>query len=210
MVSSIFTMFMGNLAALSQHSIKRILAYSSIAHAGYMLMGATTQTAAGIHGILFYVVSYCFMNLGAFWIASKVDDTLGGDHLKHFRGLVHRRPLYAVGMGVFLVSLIGMPPFAGFFGKFYLFSAVIAREMYGFALLAALNSVISLYYYAKILKAMFFDAAEVPMPAGKTGFDTKSSVVLVAFFAIPNVLLGFWAEPLMKIIHQATVFFTGP
>jgi len=210
MISSVFTMFMGNLAALSQFSVKRILGYSSIAHAGYMLMGASTQTASGIQGILFYAVSYCFMNLGAFWIASKVDDTLGGDHLKHFRGLIQRRPYYAVAMGVFLVSLIGIPPFAGFFGKFYLFSAVIAREMYGFALLAGLNSAISLYYYAKILKAMFFEAPEVPMPDGRNAFDSISSHVLVVLFVIPNVALGLWAEPLMKLISHATVFFTGP
>lgn len=208
MVSSVFTMFMGNLAALSQFSVKRILAYSSIAHAGYMLMGATTQTGAGIQGILFYVVSYCFMNLGAFWIASQVDDTLGGDHLKHFRGLVQRRPYYAFAMGIFLVSLIGIPPFAGFFGKFYLFTAVIGREMYGFAFLALLNSVISLYYYAKVLKAMFFDQPEVPMPSGKTAFDHTSSIVLVTLFMVPNVVLGLWAEPLMNLIRKATVLFT--
>ena len=209
MVSSIFTMFMGNLAALSQVSVKRILAYSSIAHAGYALMGLTTQSALGAQGILFYMVTYCFMNLGAFWVASKVDDVLGGDHLKHFRGLSQRKPFYALAMAIFLFSLIGIPPFAGFLGKFYLFSAIVSREMYGFALLGVLNSVISLYYYAKILKAMFFDAPEVTMPTGKTSFDCKVAYAFITLLLVPTVVIGVYGEPLMNVIRDTLVIFTG-
>jgi len=209
MASSGLTMFMGNLAALSQVSIKRILAYSSIAHAGYMLMGISTQSTAGIYAILFYVMVYCFMNIGAFWIASKVDDVMGGDHLKHFRGLVSRKPFYAISMAVFLFSLVGIPPFAGFMGKLYLFRAVIGREMYFFGLIAAINSVISLYYYMKIVKAMFFDAPEVEMPAGKTAFDSRLTMTFIALLVIPNIMFGLFTDPLMALISEAARIFTG-
>ena len=209
MISSIFTMFMGNLAALGQSSVKRILAYSSIAHAGYTLMGATTQSYAGLEAIVFYLILYCLMNLGAFWVASKVEDTLGGDGLRHFRGLGRRNFFYAAVMTVFLFSLVGLPPFAGYIGKFYLFSAILKREMYGFALIAAINSVISLYYYVKIIKAMFLEAPEVRMPEGRTPFDSVSTKVFLVLLAIPNVALVIYWEPVIRLAHNAISFFTG-
>ncbi|MBS1983043.1 MAG: NADH-quinone oxidoreductase subunit N [Bdellovibrionales bacterium] len=209
MISSVFTMFMGNLAALGQVSVKRILAYSSIAHAGYILMGSTTQTYAGLYGMVFYILLYCFMNLGAFWVASKVEDGFGGDELRHFRGLAQRKPFYAVAMAVFLFSLVGLPPFAGFIGKLYLFSAIIAREMYGFAILAAINSVISLYYYVKIIKAMFLEQPEGAAPANLVAFESKSSFVFLCLLMVPNFVLGIYWEPVLKIAKGAVVFFTG-
>lgn len=209
MISSVFTMFMGNLAALGQVSVKRILAYSSIAHAGYTLMGATTQTYLGLYAILFYLIVYCLMNLGAFWVASKVEDVMGGDHLRHFRGLGQRQPLYAACMAIFLFSLVGLPPFAGFIGKVYLFSAVIAREMFGLAVIAALNSVISLYFYVKIVKAMYLENAEVKMPEGKTDFDCWTTKMLMVLLAIPNIVLCFYWEPVLKLARNAIQFFTG-
>ncbi|MEO5666523.1 MAG: NADH-quinone oxidoreductase subunit N [Bdellovibrionota bacterium] len=209
LISSVFTMFMGNLAAIGQTSVKRILAYSSIAHAGYMLMGLTTQTSAGLAAIMFYVVVYCMMNVGAFWVASKVSDTLGGDDLQHFKGLVQRRPLYAICMSIFLFSLTGLPPFAGFIGKFYLFNAVLGREMYGLALIAGLNSVISLYYYVKIAKAMILEAPQLPFPEGKTPFESRSSQVFIVLLAVPNLVLGLYWEPLMKLVHDMLSVFAG-
>jgi NADH-quinone oxidoreductase subunit N len=206
LISSVFTMFMGNLAALAQTSVKRILAYSSIAHAGYMLMGITTQTSAGIAAILYYLVIYCFMNVGAFWVASKVEDTLGGDHLRQFRGLARQRPFWAIAMGVFLFSLVGLPPLAGFVGKYYLFMAAIAREMYGLVIFAAINSVISLYYYAKIARAMFLDAPEVPFPAGRTPFESMSSKVCVGLLVVPNLILGIYWEPIYNLILKSLEF----
>jgi NADH-quinone oxidoreductase subunit N len=203
MISSIFTMFMGNLAALAQTSVKRILAYSSIAHAGYMLIGLTTQTTAGISAILYYLVIYYFMNIGAFWVASKVQDTLGDDQLRQFRGLVRRRPFWAIAMAVFLFSLVGLPPLGGFVAKYYLFMAAVAREMYGLVIFAAINSVVSLYYYAKIVKAMFLEEPEVPFPEGKTAFESRSSKVFVSLILVPNVILGFYWEPLFNLIQKA-------
>jgi len=209
LISSVFTMFMGNLAALGQTSVKRILAYSSIAHAGYMLMGLTTQTAAGLEAIMFYSVVYCLMNVGAFWVASKVSDTMGGDELQHFRGLVQRRPLYAICMAVFLFSLTGLPPLAGFIGKFYLFNAVLGREMYGLALIAGINSVISLYYYVKIAKAMILETPQLPFPEGKTPFESCSSKVFIVLLAVPNLVLGIYWEPVMNLVRNMLRVFAG-
>jgi len=209
LISSVFTMFVGNLAALGQTSVKRILAYSSIAHAGYMLMGLTTQTGAGLAAIMFYIVVYCLMNVGAFWVVGKVHDTLGGDDLLHFKGLVQRRPLYAVCMIIFLFSLTGLPPFAGFVGKYLLFAATLGREMYGLAIIAAFNSVISLYYYMKIAKAMVFEAPQIPFPEGKTPFESKSSMGFIVLLAGLNVVLGLYWEPLMNVIHSMLSVFVA-
>lgn len=209
MISSVFTMFMGNLAALGQNSVKRILAYSSIAHAGYILMGAVVQTKAGIVAVGFYLALYCLMNMGAFWIASRVEDGYGGDQLKHFKGLGVRQPFDGAVMVIFLVSLIGLPPMAGFIGKFYLFSAVVSREMYGFAILAAVNSVISLYYYAKILRAMYLDAPEVESKNAERAFASPVAKVFLLALAVPTVVLGLYWEPLLRVVESATVIFVG-
>jgi NADH-quinone oxidoreductase subunit N len=207
MVSSLFTMFLGNLAALGQSSVKRILAYSSIAHAGYLLMGMTTKSELGFAAIAFYLIVYCLMNIGAFWVAAKVEDTFGGDQLRHFRGLSYRRPFYAIVMAIFLFSLVGLPPFAGFIGKLYLFQAIINKKMYSFAILAAINSVISLYYYVKIIKAMFLDAPEVKMAEGITPFDSRSSMAFLALLAIPNIILGLYWEPVFLAAQSAVKIF---
>jgi NADH-quinone oxidoreductase subunit N len=206
MISSVFTMVMGNLAALGQTSVKRILAYSSIAHAGYMLMGLATQTDEGITAILFYLLVYCTMNLGAFWVTTQVGETFGGDSLKHFRGLAKRQPFHAVMMAIFLFSLVGVPPFAGFLGKFYLFSGVIAREMYGFALIAAINAVISLYYYVKIIKAMFLEEAEVPMPM-LNPFNSRVVALLIFLLALPNIALIINWSPVWNIAANSVKLF---
>jgi len=210
MISSVFTMFMGNLAALQQTSVKRILAYSSIAHAGYMLMGMAAQNELGIAAILFYAVLYCTMNLGAFWVAGMVEDAKGSDSLGAFRGLGKQKPVIAVMMAVFLFSLVGLPPFAGFLGKLYLFSAVLGREMYGFAVIAAINSAISLYYYAKIAKAMFLEEAETPLSETKTlSIHSKPAMWILGLLALPNVVLIVYWEPVMELAKGAISLFTG-
>jgi NADH-quinone oxidoreductase subunit N len=196
MISSIFTMFMGNLAALGQTSVKRILAYSSIAHAGYMLLGLTSQNKEGLSAILFYIFIYCTMNLGAFWVASLVEDEVGGDSLADFKGLGKRAPFVAIMMAIFLFSLVGLPPFAGFIGKLYLFMAILGQRMYGLALIAGVNSVISLYYYAKILKAMFLEGSNDPKPVFQTNI-ARPILYFLLFLIIPNIVLGLYWEPVM-------------
>lgn len=210
MISSTFTMFMGNLAALQQTSVKRILAYSSIAHAGYLLMGLATQNQLGIASILFYAVMYCTMNLGAFWVAGLVEDSKGSDSLAAFRGLGKQKTYVAVLMAVFLFSLVGLPPLAGFLGKLYLFIAVLGREMYGFAVIAAVNSAISLYYYAKIAKAMFLEEAEIPLSEkASLPIHSKPTAWILSLLALPNAILILYWEPLMDLAKGAISLFTG-
>ena len=152
------TMTLGNLAALSQSNLKRLLAYSSIAHAGYMLMGFVVLSDDGLRAILFYIVVYYLMNLGAFLVVMIVANATGREDIDGFRGLAWRGGAApAVAMAIFLFSLTGLPPFAGFVGKFYLFAAVVRQQFYFLALVGVLNSVISLYYYARIVRTMFLD-----------------------------------------------------
>jgi NADH-quinone oxidoreductase subunit N len=166
------TMTLGNLVAISQTNLKRLLAYSSIAHAGYALMGVAAASTAGAQSVMIYLAVYLVMNLGAFAVVMRVAETTGSESILDYRGLVRRQPFTAVVFVVFLLSLTGLPPFAGFIGKWYLFTAVWARTgeadggWFGALLLvAAVNTAVSLYYYARIIRAMFLDAPYVVDPA---------------------------------------------
>jgi NADH-quinone oxidoreductase subunit N len=171
-VVSMATMTLGNLVALSQTNLKRLLAYSSIAHAGYALMGVAAASAAGAQSVMIYLAVYLVMNLGAFGVVMQVAQSTGSESILDYRGLVRRQPFTAVLFVTFLLSLTGLPPFAGFIGKWFLFTAVWARtggaDGGWFAALlvaAALNTAVSLYYYARIIRAMFLDAPYVAEPA---------------------------------------------
>ncbi|HYD42332.1 MAG TPA: NADH-quinone oxidoreductase subunit N, partial [Anaeromyxobacter sp.] len=156
------TMTLGNLVAIVQSNLKRLLAYSSIAHAGYTLMGLAAATTAGMQSVLIYLAVYLVMNLGAFVVVMRVAAATGSESILDYRGLVRREPIIAITFVVFLLSLTGLPPFAGFIGKWYLFTAVWEQVegpgggWYAVLLLvAALNTAVSLYYYARIIRAMF-------------------------------------------------------
>jgi NADH-quinone oxidoreductase subunit N len=154
------TMTLGNLAAINQTNLKRLLAYSSIAHAGYLLLGLCAGNEAGQQAILLYLVTYLFMNLGAFWVIMGLSDAGLGEDIADYRGLGQRARVPAAVMAICLFSLTGLPPFAGFFGKFYLFAALLqagGTMNVALALIGILNSAVSLYYYARILKAMYFE-----------------------------------------------------
>ncbi len=185
-VVSALTMTVGNLAALPQRNVKRLLAYSSIAHGGYLLMGGVLLTSDGLSAILFYLIVYLFMNLGAFYVVILVANDSGSEMIEGYRGLSSRSPLVAAAMMIFLVSLTGIPPFAGFFGKFFLFKAVIDKGFYWLAFVGLLNSVISLYYYARIIKAMYFESAEDT----ESFYSTKSTFALLTVFVIPTIFIG--------------------
>src|SRR5436189_2250159 len=145
---SIATMTVGNVAAVTQTNVKRMLAYSSVAHAGYVLMGIVAGTARGITATLVYLMIYSFMQLGAFAVVVVLRRRdVQGDELKDFSGLAFRNPFAAFAMLLFMLSLGGIPPTAGFMGKFWLFSAAIDAQYYGLALIGVLNSAVSLYYY---------------------------------------------------------------
>jgi NADH-quinone oxidoreductase subunit N len=159
-VISALTMTLGNLAAIPQNNLKRMLAYSSIAHAGYMMMPLVILTREGVESILFYLAIYLLMNLGAFLVVLALENRSGHPSITGFRGLAWNSPtgaFMAICMTIFLVSLTGIPPMGGFAAKFKLFGAIIAAEQfYWLALLGVLNSAVSLFYYMRVVKAMFF------------------------------------------------------
>jgi NADH-quinone oxidoreductase subunit N len=201
------TMTLGNLAALGQQNVKRLLAYSSIAHAGYMLMGFVVLNDAGLRAMLFYLVTYYLMNLGAFLVVMVVANSTGREDLDGFRGLAWRGgAVPAVAMAIFLFSLAGLPPLAGFVGKFHLFAAVVEQRFYLLALVGFANTLVALYYYVRIVRTMFLD-----MPRGDEGvvaLDAHNAFLLY-FLAIPTIALGLYWAPLFALADRSVRFFLG-
>ncbi len=204
-MASMVTMTLGNLAALRQTNIKRLLAYSSVAHAGYMLMGLVVLSDQGLSAALFYIVVYYLMNLGAFAVLLMVMNSSGREDIDGFRGLAWRGgALPAAAMAVFLFSLAGLPPFAGFIGKFYLFAAVIDKSMWLLAVVAGLNSVVALYYYARIIRTMYFDKPEQGDPL--VSVDIHNSV-LVGVLMLGTVVFGVYWTPIISLAERSVLFF---
>lgn len=203
---SLLSLTVGNLAAISQTNIKRLLAYSSISHAGYMLLGLVAGNQTGLQGIAVYILVYTFMNLGALLVvvAMRRDDILGED-IDDLGGLVHRHPVYATFMVVFLLSLAGIPPTAGFLGKWYIFLALIETGHYVLAVVAAAYVAVAIYYYFRIVRSMFARdravvAAEKPL-ASSVGVRlalaiTGALTLIIGIF--PEPFLRFAGESLMK------------
>jgi NADH-quinone oxidoreductase subunit N len=205
--ASMITMTVGNLCALNQRNLKRMLAYSGIAHAGYMLMGLAILTNDGLSAILFYIVVYLIMNVGAFLVVAIVANHTGSEDIDGYRGLAWRGAVVpAVCFAIFLFSLTGLPPFAGFIGKFFLFAAVLKEggTFIILALVAVANSVISLYYYAKVVKVMFLD---IPEPGDKAVAIAGYNFTLMVPLAILTVILGIYFSPLSQYTTQSLRFF---
>ena len=199
------TMTLGNLAALRQTNIKRLLAYSSIAHAGYMLMGFVVLTDDGLRAMLFYVVVYYLMNLGAFAVLMMVLNNSGREDMEGFRGLAWRGgALPAAAMAIFLFSLAGMPPFAGFIGKFYLFAAVVDRQMWMLAIVAGLNSVVALYYYARIVRTMYLDNPVDGDPVMSVDLHTSA---LVGVLTVLTIVFGLYWAPVVDFAERSLLFY---
>ena len=217
---SIATMTGANFAALTQTNTKRLLAYSSIAHVGYMLLGlvagtATELNADGIKGILIYLLVYTFMNLGAFGVITSLrHKKVIGDELDDLNGLYSRAPVEAVLMLVFMLSLAGIPPLAGFWGKYFIFLSLISTGHYALAALGVLYSVFGLYYYLKIANAMFMrqpEKGEERLPVsyamraalGLTGFATLFIGIMPnRFIELVNWALGIVQNPAVaKLTH---------
>jgi NADH-quinone oxidoreductase subunit N len=199
-LASAVTMTFGNLGALHQTNLKRLLAYSSIAHAGYILMGFAAATNDAYQAVLFYLVVYLFMNLGAFLVVDAAGRFLGGEDTSHIKGLGRTSPALALALAVFLFSLIGLPPLAGFIGKFYLFKALVIENMWTLALIGILNSVISLVYYVRVIRDMFIyepeeDAKAIPMSFGLGA--------LTVIFVAPTLVLGVYWGPLAAWVAAA-------
>src|SRR5437667_2671163 len=204
---SIATMTGANLAALTQTNLKRLLAYSSIAHVGYMLLGLIALASVdypspaffdGFKGILLYLLVYTFMNLGAFAvIASLRQRNVIGDELDDIAGLYFRAPTEAVLMLIFLLSLAGIPPLAGFYGKYFIFLSLIESKHYVLASLAVLYAVFGLYYYMKIANAMFMrealDKTRLPISLGM-----RTALGITAF---ATLVIGIYPEPFIRAVN---------
>jgi NADH-quinone oxidoreductase subunit N len=191
----------GNLVALAQKNVRRLLAYSAVAHAGYTLLGLVAGGREGFSATLFYTTIYAFTLVGAFGVVGLVRRESGGDDFSNFAGLSSRSPLLAGCMAVFMLSLAGLPPLAGFFGKFYLFStAMRAGQNHGLlwlVALALLGSLISLYYYLMVLKVIFVDESQAEVAATRSGFLQRSAVVALAVVVL---FLGLTPAPLLTRI----------
>ncbi|MBI1805346.1 MAG: NADH-quinone oxidoreductase subunit N [Ignavibacteria bacterium] len=193
------SMIVGNVVALSQSNIKRMLAYSSVAHAGYMLAGLAAGNQIGRSGVLFYIVAYTFMNLGAFGILSLLEREEEKNLLfDDYAGLGTKRPFLAALMAIFMISLAGIPPFAGFFGKYYVFLAAIHADLTWLAILGVLTSVVSIYYYLRLVVVMYFQEGD--MQIAVTFSRTSMVVLMIAAFAV--IGLGLYPSPVLAIINN--------
>jgi NADH-quinone oxidoreductase subunit N len=193
MVISAVTMTVGNVAALTQTNIKRLLAYSSISHAGYLMMGVVALSENGARALVVYLVAYLAMNLGAFLVVTLIHAQEGTFDLRDYPGLSRRAPLLTLAMAIFLLSLVGIPPFVGFMGKLYVFAAVIEKggPTYAwYAVVGAVNAAIAAYYYFRVLKTMVIDAEEgkkpllriAPMDLAWVGVFTLANIVPIFFW----------------------------
>ncbi len=203
---AIITMTFGNVVAISQTSVKRMLAYSSVAQAGYIAMAFAVMTPMALTGGILYTLSHAFMKTGAFLVVAVVgymvlSDNKNAkdiDHLDNFKGLAKRMPITAFAMMVFVFALSGIPPTAGYMSKFILFSSTIEAGLVWLAVIAILNSALSLYYYARIVKYMYF----LPASGGKVSEPLPYAIAII--LALAGVLIiGIWPEPFVYWAMEA-------
>ena len=201
---SVATMTVGNIVAISQSNIKRMLAYSSIAHAGYILVAFTAGNELGTSSILYYLLAYAFMNIGAFAIVILLgrkgeENTLISD----YAGIGFKYPLLAASMTIFMLSMAGIPPLAGFMGKFYIFSAAVKAKLYWLAIIGVLNSALSVYYYLRVTVVMYFREAERDM----TGLAFSPAGVIGVIIAVAGVLyLGIFPSSVLALARASIGF----
>lgn len=196
---SILTMTLGNFSALWQDNLKRMLAYSSIAHAGYLLLGLVVFSNQGLMAIIIYFAIYLLMNLGAFFIVMLIANKIGSEEIDDYNGLGFTSPLISISLAIFLISLTGLPPTAGFIGKLYLFIALIDAKMVVVAIIALLNSVVSLYYYIRVLKHMYLVKSSESTPTIIPSFGNK---ILILLLVTPILILGIYFSPLIDFAKQ--------
>jgi len=193
------SMVIGNVLAVVQKNLKRMLAYSSIAHAGYMLTGIAAGNPEGQTGILFYVVAYTFMNIGSFGVLSMMERGEGkGLTFDDYAGLSAKRPLLAALMALFMFSLAGIPPFAGFFGKYYVFLSAVKADMTWLAVVGVLTSVVSVYYYLRLVVVMYFRDGEADV-AAQPSLQSMLAVCLAAIFVIQ---LGVYPSMIVDLAQR--------
>ncbi|MEK6563484.1 MAG: NADH-quinone oxidoreductase subunit N [Candidatus Omnitrophota bacterium] len=202
-ILAIATMVVGNLTALAQTNIKRLLAYSSIAHAGYALIGLVVNTTAGYVSLFIYLSTYIVMNLGAFAVVIAVSNQTKSDEIKDYAGLSANSPYLAAMLSLFLISLAGIPPLAGFIGKFYIFSSALKEGFIYLAIAAVLNSVIAAYYYFNIIRVMYLS------PASSSAVKIKPSPALNLALVLSLLLvlaIGLYPKPVIDWVSAALAF----
>ena len=202
---AVLTMTVGNVVAIQQDNIKRMLAYSSVAHAGYMLLAMPVMSGDSIYAIMVYLVMYLFMNLGAFFVVITIKNKTNGETFNDYKGLGWEMPIVGITMTLFMVSLTGLPPTAGFIGKFYIFASLIqgGGSFYWLVVIGGVNSVVSLYYYLRVVKVMYFDGDR------KDSLVTPPKVLtgMLLVTAVPTMVLGIYWVPLAEWIQKSLVFF---
>ena len=199
-------MTLGNIAALTQNNLKRMLAYSSIAHAGYILMGSVVLTGEGLKSMLIYMFVYLFMNLGAFLVVTIIYNSDRSFEIGDYNGMFKRSPFLAFSMGVFMLSLTGIPPFAGFLGKLYVFLAVIEKGLFWFAVVGTLNAAVAAFYYMRVIRAMVLEEGN-----GKTAplhVSFLNQALLVALL-IPNLILVVFWNPIERWTASSVKLLSG-
>lgn len=203
---AVLTMIVGNVAAIIQNNLKRVLAYSSVAHSGYLLVGIITlgvssNMSFGASGVVFYLVAYSIMTLGAFAIVSLIEkDENTSVDVESLSGLSKKKPAMAFCLTLFLLSLAGIPPTVGFFGKFYLFSAAISEGLLWLAIWGVLNSVISVYYYLRPIVVMYMKDPQEEEPLGLSKVATRTAILVSAFLVL---VLGVFSGPVFEVIERA-------
>ncbi len=201
-VLSILTMTIGNVSAIAQNNVKRLLAYSSIGQAGYILMGVAVSSQMGLNAVLFYLLSYAFTNLGAFAVAAAVGTSTQSYELESYRGLSKRSPVLAACMVIFLLSLAGIPPLAGFFGKFYVFSGAIESRYYVLVISAAINSAVAAFYYFKVVRQMYLVKDEDTTP-----ITYALPMRLTVYFLVAGTLvMGLIPSPFIEYFKSVLTF----
>ena len=205
-VLSVLTMTLGNMVAIWQNNLKRLLAYSSVAHAGYMLLGVVVLSNQGIAAVMIYFVVYLLMNLGAFYTVMIVADKIGSEDIEAYKGLGYRSPLIGVAFTIFLLSLTGIPPTAGFVGKLYVFAALVNAKWFWLAIVGVLNSVVSLYYYVRVIRNMFL---RQPEGSSEPIRFSALQIVLLLLLLVPTLVLGVYFSPLVEYAQASVAMFGG-
>ena len=197
---AVLTMTIGNLFALRQKNMKRFLAFSSISQAGFILLGIMGGNIMGMTAVVYFVLVYIFSNLGAFGVVSAISTVTGKETMDDYDGLYSTNPKLSLLMMLSLFSLAGIPPVAGFFGKFFLFASAASAGYYWLVFIAVLNATISLYYYLLVVKAMFINKNEKPLAYFKSDLSTRVGLVLSC---LGIFILGFWSQ-IYEIINSLT------
>jgi len=210
-VLAAISMTVGNIVAIPQSNIKRLLGYSSVAQAGYLMVGLATmglspaKDVLGQSGIMFFLASYALTNLGAFTVIIAISNKLNSDNIDDYSGMIKRAPLLAAGLTLCLISLIGMPPAAGFMAKFYIFSSAVQHDLLWLVIIAVINSVISAYYYLRIVKVMWLGE-----PASQDKVPSSGALRLSLLLSCLGVLiLGILPGTVMKLAQMAASMFAS-